>query len=118
MGRIKIILGLILFAILASTAWQIAACEFANYELKDDLKDVASLLGSRIGLATPQSDDQLYATVIRKAAGHEIVLERRQITIERSGTNESQTVLIEAKYAYRIWLPGYYLLIHFTASSE
>jgi hypothetical protein len=28
------------FALIASTVWQIAACEVANTELKDDLKDV------------------------------------------------------------------------------
>ena len=50
MKEIKISLGLVLCA-LVRTAWQIAACEYANYEFKDDLKDVAFLGGARIGLA-------------------------------------------------------------------
>jgi hypothetical protein len=37
------------------------ACELANYELKDDLKDVASLARSRIWLAMQRSDGQLRA---------------------------------------------------------
>jgi len=38
-------------------AWQIGACQFAHDELRDDLKDVASLGASRIGLAIEQCDD-------------------------------------------------------------
>lgn len=48
MGKIKIIVGFILFALIMSTGWQLASCEFANYELRDDLKDVAAAGGSRI----------------------------------------------------------------------
>ena len=117
MPRLKVIAGLILLALLVSTGWQIAACEYANYELKDDLKDVASLGAARIGLAEQQSDDQLRATVIRKAAGHDIVLDREQIAVTRSGTGEMQTVFLEAKYGVRIWLAGFRLVIHFTATS-
>jgi len=115
--KIKIIVGFVLLALLVSTGWQMAACKYANYELKDDLKDVASLGASRIGLAEQQSDDQLRATVLRKAAAHEIVLEPEQITVTRSGTGETQTVFVEAKYGARIWLPGFRLVIRFTATS-
>jgi hypothetical protein len=38
--KIKVILALLVFALIASTVWQIAACEIASTELKDDLKDV------------------------------------------------------------------------------
>jgi hypothetical protein len=75
---------LIVFAFVASTVWQVASCEIANYELKDDLKDIASMGGARIGLAAQLSDDELWATVIRKAAGHDIVLEPEQITVMRA----------------------------------
>lgn len=100
-----------------STGWQIAACEYANYELKDDLKDVASVGASRIGLAEQQSDDQLRATVVRKAAGHEILLDPAQVTLTRPGKDETQTVFLETKYAARIWLPGFRLVIRLKASS-
>jgi hypothetical protein len=115
--KIKIIVGLVLLALLVSTGWQIAACEYANYELKDDLKDVASLGASRIGLAEQQSDDQLRAAAVRKAAGHEIALDPAQITVTRSGTGETQMVFLEAKYGARIWLPGFRQVIHFRATS-
>jgi hypothetical protein len=52
----------------ASTGWQIGASELA-YELQDELKDLASLGGARIGLAAPSSDDDLRQAVISKAPG-------------------------------------------------
>ena len=117
MEKIKIIVGLALFALFVSTGWQIAACELANMELKDDLKDAASLGGSRIGLAAQQSDNDLRSEVIRKAAAHDIVLDPEQITVRRSGSGETQTVFLAAKYQARIRMPGLRLLVHFTATS-
>ncbi|HXJ88796.1 MAG TPA: hypothetical protein VMS18_18395 [Candidatus Binatia bacterium] len=117
MKRIKIIVGLLLCALLVSTGWQVAACEYANYELKDDLKDVASLGAARIGLGAQQSDEQLRAAVMRKAAAHDIMLEPEEITITRSGTGETQTVFLAADYRTRVWVPGFRLVIHFMASS-
>ena len=60
MGKTKIILGLAVLALIASTAWQIAPCELANYEFKDELRDVASLIGAKIGLAA-QTDGRGFA---------------------------------------------------------
>jgi len=115
--KIKIIVGLALFSLITSTGWQIAACEIANYELKDELKDVASMGGSRIGLAGPGSDDELRAAVIRRAAGHDIALEPDQIEVERSGSKEAPLVFLTAKYQARIWMPGLALIVHYTATS-
>jgi hypothetical protein len=72
---------------------------------------------SRIGLAEQESDDQSRAAAVRKAAGHEIVLDPAEITITRSGTREMRTVFLEAKYGARIWLPGFRLVIHFRTAS-
>ena len=80
MGKVKTILGCALFALLASTGWQIGACELANYELQDELKDLASLNSARIGLAAPSSDDDLREAVIGKARAHDIALEPGKLT--------------------------------------
>jgi hypothetical protein len=50
--------------LIVSAAWQITSCEIANYELKDELKDVAWLTKARTGLPAEQTDDELRATVI------------------------------------------------------
>jgi len=114
---IKIIFGLAAFALMVSTGWQIAACELANTELKDDLKDIASMGGARIGLAAQQSDADLRTTVIRKAAAHDIVLEPEHITVKRSGSVEAPAVFLAVEYRARVWMPGVTVVFHFTANS-
>jgi hypothetical protein len=87
------------------------------YELKDDLKDIASMGGARIGLAVQPSDDDLRATVIRKAAGHDIELEPEQIAVRRSGTAEAPAVFLAATYQAWVWMPGVSLVFQFTATT-
>ena len=118
MGKIKVIVGVLLFALVISTGWQLAACEFANYEFRDDLKDIASMGGSRIGLLAQSSDDDLRAAVIRRAAGHDIHLGPDQILVERSGTVENSKVFLVAKYRARVVLPGLSLIFRFNATSR
>jgi len=117
-GKIKVILGLAVLALIASTGWQIAACELANYELKDDLKDLASMGGARIGLDGPGSDEELCFAVIRRAAEHDIRLRPEQIRIERSGTVDSPVVFLSTRYQSRVVMPGISLIFHFTATSR
>lgn len=117
MGKIKVIVGLAVLALILSTVWQIAACELANFELKDEMKDVASLNGARIGLLAQQSDDDLRATVIHSAAKHDIDLRPEQILVRRSGSEENPKVYLVAKYQARVWMPGIYLIFHYTATS-
>ena len=38
---------------------QIGVAEWTNLQLQDDLRDISSSLGPRIGLADPQSDEDL-----------------------------------------------------------
>jgi hypothetical protein len=117
LGKAKIILVCALLALLASTGWQIGACELAYYELQDELKDVASLNSARIGLAPPSSDDDLRQTVIGKARTHDIALDPSQITVRRSGTTEAPVVYLAVKYNARIVLPGCTLTLHFRPNS-
>jgi len=114
---VKIIVGFLLFALFLSTGWQIAACEFANVELKDDLRDLSAMGGSRIGLAGPGSDSELREAVIRRAAGHDILLAPDQIFVRRSGTVDAPKVFLAVKYRTRVRLPWLSLIIHYTATS-
>ena len=118
MGIVKIIAGLLIFLLVFSTAWQIASCQLANYELKDDLKDIAAMGGSRIGVMAGSSDDELRETVNRRAAGHDIHLARTQILVQRGGTEENPTVFLVVKYRARIVFPGASLVFHFRSTSE
>jgi hypothetical protein len=116
-GRIKVILGFALLALLVSTGWQIAACELAFYELQDDLKDIASLSSTRIGLTNPKSDDDLREAVIEKARGQDIALDPSQITVERFGTTEYPRAYLAVTYKAHIKLPGCTLALRFRPTS-
>lgn len=118
MGKIKVILGILLFMLMMSTGWQLASCEFANYELRDDLKEIASLGGARIGLLAQSSDDDLRDAVIRRAAGHDIHLVREQIGVRRSGSVDNPKIFLVAKYRSRVVMPGMSLIFHLTATSK
>jgi hypothetical protein len=117
-AKLKIIAASLLFLLIISTAWQIASCELANYELKDDLKDLAAMSGSRIGLLAQSSDDDLRDAVIRRAAGHDIHLGRNQIQVQRSGTEENPAMFLEVRYRARIVFPGASLVFHFKTTSD
>jgi hypothetical protein len=116
-GKLKIIVICALLVLLASTGWQIAACELANYELQDELKDMGALNSTRIGLTNPKSDDDLREAVIEIARGHAIVLSPSQITVERWGTAEYPRAYLAVDYKARIALPGYAFTLHFRPTS-
>ena len=116
-GKVRIILGCATFALLAGTGWQVGASELANYELQEELKDLASLSAARIGLAAPSSDDDLREAVIAKARAHDIELQHGQVDVERSGTAEAPVVFLAADYRARIVLPGHAFTLHFKPTS-
>jgi len=116
-GKLKLILICALFLLLVSTGWQIAASELAYYELQDELKDIASLNSSRIGLTTPKSDDDLRDAVIDKARSHDIALRPNQITVRRSGSDDAPFVYLAVDYKTRIALPGYSFTLRFHPTS-
>ena len=101
-----------------STGWQLASCELNNYELRDDLKDVAAMGGSRIGVLAQSSDDDLRSAVIRRAAQHDLHLVPEQILVERSGTGANSEVFLAAKYRARVVIPGFSLIFHLRATSR
>ncbi len=118
MGKFKIITVLIVLALLVSTGWQLAACELANLELREDMKDIGSLLGTRIGMTDVRSDEYLQQAVIRKAAEHNILLQPEQVTVEHAGTSEAPVTYITADYTVRVDLPGKTILLRFTPTNR
>ncbi|HKF02836.1 MAG TPA: hypothetical protein VKB49_11005 [Candidatus Sulfotelmatobacter sp.] len=117
MKIIKIIVGLVVFAFVMSTGWQLAACEFANYQLRDDLRDVATMGSSRLGVLAESSDGDLREAVIRRAGQHGIHLVADQILVQRSGTTEHPVIFLAAKYRARVVMPGFSLIFHLKATS-
>jgi hypothetical protein len=117
MGKAKLILGLVVLTLAGVAGWRVASCELANLELREDLRDLAAQVGSRIGLTPASSDEDFRSAVIRKAEGHEIQLEPEQVTVQRTGTAEAPLIYLAADYRVRVKLLGFAFTLHFTPSS-
>jgi hypothetical protein len=117
MKKIKIILALAAFYFLFSAAWQVGACELGNIELKDDLQDIVSQLGVRIGASDVASDDELRTMVLRKAEKYNIPLAPEQVIVMRDGYGKNANIYLEADYSVPINLPRFTFSMYFNPSS-
>jgi hypothetical protein len=115
--NLKIIVGLAILILIGSAGWQIAACELANIELRDDMKDMASQLGGRIGLTSFGSDEDFRNDVLRKARKYDIQLAPKQMIVQRTGEGLGSTIYLAADYTVPIHLPGLSFQIHFSPES-
>jgi hypothetical protein len=113
----KLILGLVVLALGVIVGWPIASCEWDNFELHEDLRDIAAQGGARIGLLRPSSDDEIRNDVIREAKEHDIQLKPEQVTVQHSGTAEYPIIYLAADYEAQVKLPGFSFPLHFTPSS-
>ena len=115
--NLKIIAGTAVFLLICSVGWQIGACELANVELRDDMHDMASQLGARIGYGNALSDEDFRNEVIRKARKYDIQLAPQQVTVVRNGEGIQATMYLAADYTVPINLPGFSFQLHFTPES-
>jgi hypothetical protein len=116
--KAKLILGTAVLAFALIGAWQVVACEIANSELKEDLRDIAAQNSVRIGLAPPSTDEDLRSVVISKAKEHGIRLETKEITVQRAGTVEAPGINLAVDYRVPVNLPGFSFTLHFTPSAQ
>jgi hypothetical protein len=117
MKKIKIVLALAAFYFLFSAGWQVGACELANIELKDDLQDIATQLGVRIGATDIASDAELREMVLRKAEKYNVSLAPDHVIVMRDGYGKDASVYLEADYSVPIYLPHYTFFMYFNPSS-
>jgi len=117
MRNLTITLGVAALLLVLVTGWQVGACELANVEFQDDMQDIASQVGTRIGLAQMTKDEELRDAVIRKAKEYGIELDPNQVTVQHSGSGVSATVSLSAEYSALIKLPGLTFRLHLTPST-
>ncbi|MGH9516610.1 MAG: hypothetical protein ACRD3P_13135 [Terriglobales bacterium] len=117
MKKIKMVLGLAAFYLLFSAGWQIGSCELANIELKDDLQDIATQLGVRIGASDIATDDELRAMVLKKADKYNISLAPDHVIVMRDGYGKDANTYLEADYSVPIYLPHFTFSMYFNPSS-
>jgi hypothetical protein len=113
MGTVKAITGILAIVAAIYALFQVVPPELANYSFQDDLRQVAMMGGSN-----PHTSDQdLIASVVKKALDHQITLAPEAVTVQRIGTPGSPAVYLAADYSVPVSLPGYSFVLHFTPSS-
>jgi len=117
MSKLKLLVGLAVLGIVTIAGWHAGAAEVANIKLRDDMQDMASQLGIRIGLSGPKSDDDFRTAVLAKARQYEIELTPEQVIVQRTGSELAGTLSISADYTVPIHLPGISFKLHFTPTS-
>ena len=117
MRKPKIVLGIAIAVLVMMTGWQIASWELANVLLQEEIRDMASQAGAKVGVVVPSTDEDLSRAVIRKAKEHGIELEPAQVTVRRMGSGETTTLYLAADYTVPVILAIFSFRLHFTPSS-
>jgi hypothetical protein len=117
MGKIKLIAGFAVVVVAVIAGSQIIPPELANFQLQNDLHDMAALGGSRVGLMPASTQESLRAAVISRAKEHDIQLTPTQVTVEQASTPGAPTVYLAAEYTVPVNLLGYFIELHFAPSS-
>ena len=97
--------------------WTILEPEITNIVFQDELHDLAAQPSWRPGMSAPNSDEDLRIMVIRKAEGHDIALDPKQVTVRRNETPENPGPYIAVDYTVPVNLFVYSYSRHFTPSS-
>src|SRR5436305_1084101 len=87
MGKIKGLIGLLLVVSGFYVAWNMIPPYFHNYQLQDDLDDVA-----RRQSYTSATEDDIKKIVISKAATDDVVLKEDQVSVSRGSGGIGITV--------------------------
>lgn len=112
MRKAIVLLCVVVLSLVAMAGWQFGACLLAYIELGDDMQDMSSQLGSRIGFIEPMSDEGFRQAVLQHAQKYGIELTPDQIMVRRTGPEDKQLYLA-ADYTRRVHLPGMTFTLHF-----
>lgn len=118
MRKLAIIVALSAIAWAIAAAYQIGACEVANIELQDEMQDLASQLGTRVGYSALKNDEELRSAVILKAERYGIGLKPSQVTVEHMSSGYTSTVYLAADYITPVHLPGLSFTLHFKPATD
>jgi len=108
MGKIKGLFGLLLVVGGFYVAWNLIPPYFHNYQLQDDLDDLA-----RRNTYTGTNDDDIKKMVQQKAQTEDIALKENEITVSRGANGLS----ISVKYQVHVEMVVHPMDIDFAANS-
>jgi hypothetical protein len=108
MGKLKGILGLLIVAGSFYFAWNMVPPYFHNYQLQDDLDDIA-----RHNTYTTKGEDDIRELVINKASSYNVDVKPEQVLVTRS----SDGVGISVHYSVHLDMILHPMDLDFTANS-
>jgi len=110
MGKVKGLLGLLVIVGSFYVAWNMIPPYFHNYQLQDDLDDIA-----RRNSYLNNDDDAIKKQVMQKAEEENITLKDDQITVSRSSGGGG--LAISVKYSKHIEMIVHPMDVDFSAAS-
>jgi hypothetical protein len=113
MAKFKMFLGLFVIVGGLYAAFKVAPPYFEAYQFQDAIKDEATH-----DSYVAKSEDEIRASIFKKAQDLEIPIAQDNIKVQRSGLNFNGTIIIHAPYVVHVDLPGYPMDLHFDASTE
>lgn len=113
MGTLKLIFGVFLIGASIYLCVELVPPYYSNYEFQDAIK--AEALSSTY---SPKSESDIRDSVYKIAKGYDIPLTEDGIKVQRSGTQNTGSVFIDAPYVVHLDLPAYPVDLHFDASTE
>jgi hypothetical protein len=114
----KYVFVIALIVALIFAGMQILEPEFANLYFQDDLHDMATQPTWHSSTSAPMSDEDVRLSVIRSASRHDITLDPKQVTVQRIGQGENQTIYIAVDYTVPVNLLVYSFTLHFSPTSR
>jgi len=108
MGKLKALIALVIIFGGIYFGWELIPPYFHNYELQDDLDDVA-----RVNSYSHKTDEDIKAIVIQKADNLGITLKEEAITVSRTGDGMG----ISVHYSVHVNLILHPIDLDFTANS-
>ena len=117
MRILKRILVLAIVAVAILAGWGVGSAELANYNLEEDLHELASAQSSfRFGNVA-KSDDDLRQAVISRAMDEGIQLQPEQVTVEHSDSRPDAPLYLAAHYSVPVKVADYSFVLQFKAAS-
>lgn len=113
MGRIRMFLGVFVIVASVYVAAKLIPPFFDNYQFQDAIKDEAT----RDSYAS-KSEDDIRASIFKKAQDYDIPIAEDSIHVERQGFSFNGTIIIHAPYIVHVDMPLYPVDLHFDASTE
>ncbi len=102
MGTLKFLLGASLIGAFIVIALFLIPPYFANYQFQDEMKTEAMTL-----TYTSKNEEEIRQIIYKKATDMEIPITPQQITVERTGSQGTGSLFIDASYTVHVNLPGY-----------